>query len=204
MARRNDIDWEAIERDYRITTLSANQKAQKHKCSVSAITRRADKEQWTRNLTEVVNAVADAKVREAIVEEAKQKATDKATESKTVALSDIEFAASVNAEIILRQQKRTRRLASLLETMTDELEEITSKPLVLEEVVIAVGQQDERAAQAINRLRHVGTRLDSLKTAAEINTKVQDSERKAHGLDKDAGEDKVGALLALLRAHASK
>ena len=47
--RRRDIDWNAIECDYRTASMSLRELAAKHGCSHSAIANFAGRHGWTRN-----------------------------------------------------------------------------------------------------------------------------------------------------------
>lgn len=47
---RRGIDWNAVERDYRESSLSLRELACRHGCSHSAIANRANRLQWTRAL----------------------------------------------------------------------------------------------------------------------------------------------------------
>jgi hypothetical protein len=47
--RRRDIDWNAVERDYRTGTFSLRELAERHRCSHSAIANFAGRHGWIRN-----------------------------------------------------------------------------------------------------------------------------------------------------------
>jgi hypothetical protein len=44
MGRRNDIDWDAIERDFRLGQFTLRQLAKKYSVEASSISRKAEKE----------------------------------------------------------------------------------------------------------------------------------------------------------------
>ena len=52
--KRKDIDWEAIEREYRAGQLSTYAISRKHKISDNSIRKRVAKEGWARDLSEQV------------------------------------------------------------------------------------------------------------------------------------------------------
>lgn len=60
---RGQIDWEAVERDYRAGCLSVREIARKHGCDDKAVRRRAVELQWIRDLADKVRQRAAAKVR---------------------------------------------------------------------------------------------------------------------------------------------
>lgn len=177
------IDWDAIERDYRIGQLTVRQIGEKHGVAYPSVSRKAKKCGWKQDLTDVVRSVTAAKVTAAVAEEANKRIT----EGEQATYSEVELAANANVAIIMRHQKRAVRLGSLLENMLGELEEVSANPATLEQLVLAVGQNDPLAADGINQLRSVHKRMDTLKVASEINIKVQDAERKACSID---GEEK--------------
>lgn len=211
-ARRAPIDWEAVERDYRIGQLTVRQIQAKHNVSNGAMMERSKREGWERDLTEAVKIATKAKVRAKVVEQVKEQASNtgtttgattgassdatgakpeqvlaQATEQAT--RDDIEIAATVNTNIILGHQRRAGRLANLLDKMAGELEVVSENPLELEQIVIAIGENDPSAAQAIAQLRSVSSRMNTLKLASDILVKVNAEERKAFGLD-DEGNNK--------------
>lgn len=194
------VDWEAVERDYRVGQLTVRQIAEKHGCSVSGLMSRAKREGWTRDLSEAVALATKAKVREKVVakvkEQAEQIGTEIGTESERSTFSEIDLAANVNATIILGQQSRVGRLASLFEKMTGELEVVNADPATLKEIAKAVEEQDPKAAEAIGRLRSMTSRMNNLKTATEIMGRLNDAENSAFKLgENNAGNQSVDSLL---------
>jgi hypothetical protein len=54
MGRRNDVDWDAIKKNYRVGLFTLRQLGKLHGAHYTAIGRRAEKEQWAKDLTEEV------------------------------------------------------------------------------------------------------------------------------------------------------
>lgn len=120
MGRRSDIDWEAIERDYRIGQLSLRQIAAKHEVALSAIVRRQKKEGWTRDLTEQVKAQTKAR----LIDLAAKEAHEKGTQSIQADAESVHAAAATNAQIVSDHRKdiqaetsRSKKLASKLDEL---------------------------------------------------------------------------------------
>lgn len=176
-----DIDWDAVERDYRIGQLTVRQIGEKHGVAYPSVSRKAKKCGWKQDLTDVVRYVTKAKVTAAVAEEANRRIT----EGEQATYSEVDLAANANVAIIMRHQKRAVRLGALLENMLGELEDVSANPVALEQLVLAVGLNDPLAADGINQLRSVHKRMDTLKVASEINIKVQDAERKACSIDEE-------------------
>jgi hypothetical protein len=131
MGRRSDIDWEAIERDYRIGQLSLRQIAEKHEVTLSAIVRRAKKYEWVRDLSDQVRAQTKAAlIQAALVEQSKQSAQEhvreKLAESVQSDAVSIQVAAAANVHIITehrrdiqKEAERTRKLAEKIDTLME-------------------------------------------------------------------------------------
>lgn len=120
MGRRSDIDWEAIERDYRIGQLSLRQLAAKHEVALSAITRRQKKENWSRDLTDQVKAQTKAR----LIELAAKEAHEKGTQSIQADAESVQAAAATNAQIVSDHRKdiqqetaRSKKLAEKLDSL---------------------------------------------------------------------------------------
>ena len=60
--RRDDVDWEAVERHYRAGVLSVNQISQDYGVSRAGIEKRAAANGWTRNLAEKIAQSAEEKI----------------------------------------------------------------------------------------------------------------------------------------------
>ena len=192
MARRNDIDWDLVETEYRVAHLSIRQVAEKHGIEASTITRRAKKHGWSRDLSDAVRAATKAKVRNAVANAAQQTATECA---RTVSV-EIDRAASVGAEVIMRRQGRFNRLSNLFDSMATELESVNAEPETLQEIAKAIEEEAPQASESIKRLKTLTTRLNNLKTATEINEKLSKGEDSAYGLSESgSGGESVDALL---------
>ena len=55
--RRRDIDWNAVERDYRTGAFSLRELAERHRCSHSAIANFAGRHGWIRNPSPAVEGL---------------------------------------------------------------------------------------------------------------------------------------------------
>jgi hypothetical protein len=62
MARRTDIDWDPIKRDYEADLLTGDELATRHGVDRTSIFRRAKKEGWTKNLQARVTERTQAKL----------------------------------------------------------------------------------------------------------------------------------------------
>lgn len=62
MPKRSDIDWDVIEREYRVGTFSLREIAKKHEISEGAIRKRAKVQEWTQDLTSKVRDLVRSKL----------------------------------------------------------------------------------------------------------------------------------------------
>lgn len=81
--RRYDVDWEAVERDFRTTNLTYQQLGDRYGVDKASVYRRAKANDWTRDLTEHVQSATRA----AIVTHAAQEAAKKIEEDPDSALA---------------------------------------------------------------------------------------------------------------------
>ena len=110
MGRRNDIDWDAIERDFRLGQFTLRQLAKKYSVEASSISRKADKEGWVQDLTEYVRG----RTRAALLSNATECNATNATEA-------IEAAVQTNIRIIREHQVRIGRGQKMVDALFDEL-----------------------------------------------------------------------------------
>ncbi|WP_109477693.1 hypothetical protein [Paraburkholderia sp. C35] len=146
MGRRSDIDWEAIERDYRVGQLSLRQIAQKHEVALSAIVRRAKKYEWTRDLSQQVRAQTKAGLIQAAVEESKQKAQEhvqeKLTESVQSDAHGILAAAAANVQIITEHRKDIRAEAARSKKLAEKLDTLMENATDAKDVALLVSSHE--------------------------------------------------------------
>ena len=184
MGRRSDIDWESIERHYRIGQTSVAQLAVKFGVERASINRRAKRENWTRDLTDQVRAATKA----ALFEDAKFQAgtllSEKTRESARKDSLAIDAAVEENRKIITAQRKRIGRLTTQFEVLVNQLATVTADP----EMSVSVG---------------LHTLFQSAKLATEINSRLIGDERLVHPtlIEKISKDDQsIEALLAAMKS----
>jgi len=178
--KRDLLDWELIERDYRAGILSIRQVAKKHGCSDMSVRRKAKKNDWERDLTVPT------------IRRAKQKLTKKPVK-ETLGKEEeiIEESADLIVQVLTKQQKRAKETGKL----NDILKELVRKNLnkkkkkvdyqtlnVIARILKDIGG-NEATIQAIEQKAF---NLDS-KTLAEV-----DSDLKYQDV---AGEEKTERLM---------
>lgn len=189
MGRRSDIDWEKIERQYRLGKKTDEEISAANKISRSALARRAKKEGWSKDLSEQVKLETKAKVSAAIV----KKATAKLLQSHKKDSNAVEVEAISNALLIAEHEKVGTKGRELFEKILDRIAEQVDATPSIEAVARMVEADDPAALPALRKVLSLPSYVDSAKKATEGAAKAIDVERKARNLD-DApppGDDEV-------------
>ena len=118
MARRNDIDWEKIERLYVAGQLTVRQIAEECGVSASSITLKSKKEGWVRNIADAIKERTKAKVAQidvqSLIEESAQQSAHKSAQTLRKAIED---ASDIAANVRLRQRAQIRIEAERSESL---------------------------------------------------------------------------------------
>lgn len=179
MGRRSDIDWEKIERQYRLGKKTDEEVSAANKISRSALARRAKKEGWSKDLSEQVKLETRAKVSAAIV----KKATEKLRESHKKDSNAVEVEAISNALLIAEHEKVGTKGRELFEKILDRIAEQVDAAPSIEAVAKMVEAEDPLALPALRKILALPSYVDSAKKATEGAAKAIEVERKARNLD---------------------
>lgn len=196
MGRRSkEIDWEAVERDYRIGKLTVRQIADKYSVAVSSVSLKAKNGKWSRDLTEAVKIATKA----ALIENSKRRAEEIGTEIGTAIGTEseqgIKAAVSENVELILGHRVDISKLRGAVNMMLGELIEQTGQADTLNEIVDMLRAQGaEDSATAIRKLTSLSNRAMTAKTLMDTLHKVIDKEREAFGINDDSSGDKGNGI----------
>lgn len=200
MARRsnaNAIDWDAIEKQYRLGQKSNRQLASEFGVSISQIGRRAEKFGWVVDKAEEVNAVANALLIQSSAGNANPNATPSALEIKA--------AGQAVADVVLGHRKGLARLRSLRDKLLGEIEAVTDNVELFQrlgEMLDESGQDDsgrevrDRLNETYRKVISLSGRIDDAKKIVEIDEKIRKGEREAFGVDQAKGDANFEDLLA--------
>lgn len=208
MGRRsqdNQIDWELIEKEFRLGQSTLRQLAATHQVQPSAISRKARKENWVQDKRDAVKALSEAQ----LLLSNNRKATIKATEPTEI---DIEVAATVRTNIVLAHRGDAQRARSLTMKLLGELEAETDNIDLFRSLGEMLAAPDEKGVDKLNELYHkvisLGGRTSTMKALAESLQKVVAIEREAFGMADDSPpnpvDDKNTQDIAELRAKFAK
>lgn len=213
-AARREIDWEAVERDYRTGFFTDREIGAKYGCSHTAVQKHARDGGWQKDMAGAVKAATEARLieheiaktasREVAKRVAKQVA--KAIPATTEVVASL---AELNSSVILRQRgdlRLTRDEAiSMLKELTWQRENMES----LDRLAVIVAGESPSPAAASERLKvfhravGLGSRISNVKALAETLAKLIPLEREAFGIkegskpsDGDAREMSDDELMA--------
>lgn len=199
MAERKKIDWERIELDYRAGVLSLREIAEKHpNTNHVAISRRAKKEGWVRDLSEKIKNKAEKIVTE-------QTVTADVTAKSSVSENEIiDSNARVIADVRLSHRKDIGKARSLANSLLEELEHQTINREDYKSLGILLRSEDERGIDKLNDLymkaMSTPSRIVSMQKLADTMKTLIGLEREAFGIDKEVEQkpDPLGDLLKSL------
>lgn len=195
------IDWVAIEVDYRAGIKTLRQIGEDHGISHVAVSKRAKRDGWIRDLGEKIRQRAEQKVSRLAVNE-------DVTNRKLVTEEQvIEANADQQANVIKTHRAGLDRLAKLRDKLLDEVEAITDNRELFEQLGEVLDQSgpDESGKWKVDKQNEIyrkviqmTERIDNTKKLAEIDEKVRKGQREAWGLDKGE-EQKQSSIDNLLK-----
>ncbi|QPT33492.1 hypothetical protein I6G31_15650 [Proteus penneri] len=199
MAKRPD--WEAIESAYRAGVMSIREIASQYEITHQAISKRAKKEGWERDLKAKVKARAENLV--AKREVASLVATEKAISERQL----IEANAEVIANVRMEHRGDIRRARELTNNLFDELSAECADVPALRRLGELMFSPDDNGRDKLNEIYHsiisLPERVKSAKALSETLKNLVGLERQAYGLD-DVQPNKTASQLSDLMDDLSK
>lgn len=196
-AKKAAVDWERIELDYRAGIKTLRQIADEHGITHGAINKRAKRDGWERDLSEKINARADALVSKALVSATVSK------ETKIAERQVVDANAHAVADIRLAHRSDIRRARTLTNALLSELEQQTDPGTL--ELLGQLGEllrsEDDNGQDKRNDLYvkviSLSERSKTMKTLAESLRVMVDMERTAFGMDREPmkAADSLASLL---------
>lgn len=176
---RSRVDWDAVERDFRMGKFTLRELGAKYHVSHAAIGKKSRDNNWQQDLTLQIKQATNAKLTESLV----SKEVDSGFQAVSTA---VQIAAEVNKQIIIGHRIRLQDLAKAVDQAKDKL------------MVLGEGVADIREAAVF--VQAVGSLSSATKT-------LIDQERKAFGLDDGQPEtpaDKWNDFIEDLSARGSR
>ncbi len=191
-------DWEAIERDYRVGSLSIRELAKQNGLSDTAIRKKAKEQHWDRDLAGKVRAKANAQLVRVSLRDANPE-----TEQQT-----IDNAASQQVAVVLGHRTIIGRLNGIVNLLADQLEEAALNRTELEQEIEVLTAADESPKRRNTLMKAVSlgshsTTLVNLTSAAKT---VQQLERQAFNISDEpaAPSDALSAFVEAIQKKGSR
>lgn len=194
---RKQVDWEAVEMQYRAGLRSLKEIGIEFGVSDAGIIKRAKRDGWERDLKAKIQAKAEAKVSAALVSESVS-AERTLTERNVV---EVNAQAVANVRLAHRQDiSRSRRLALAL---LIELEEETSNIELFRELGELLRSEDDKGQDRRNDLYQKvisgAGRIDNMKKLADTMKVLIGLEREAFGIESSAADLEMRRVEAITR-----
>jgi hypothetical protein len=227
MARRSNIDWVAIETEYRSGQFTVVALSDKHGVSRSTLNARIKEKGWVQDLTGAVKVATRAKLidatikqqrEEARVERAAQKkakesqeaaainervdvlAAEKVEQAAETIASGIDIAAAANVQVVMSHRRDLARLKRASFKMLGQLEEVTDNVPAVAELAAAVAENEEGSTAALTRFLSLTNRVANIEKLTASFSRIVTLERVAFGLDEDGKNKADTTVEEILRA----
>lgn len=183
---RPDVDWEAVEREYRTGIKSVRVIATEYDVSHVAIAKRAKKHGWTRDLSAKIRAAAQAQL---VTSEVVTTAVTRVNEREI-----IEANAALQVAVVREHRKDIGRARSVARRLMDDLEAAIGNRETLEEWILEAckptsedGKFDAKRYAAMMKAVALPEHIGSIESLSRTLKNLVGIERQAFSIDDDAG-----------------
>lgn len=174
--QRKVVDWESVEREYRVGQLSVREIGVSHGVSHVAIAKRAKKYEWSRNLAPQVRSEIESKL-----------VTDAVTNAVTAGnMKEIIQAAAERGVEVVRQHRSSLQIGHrLVKQLFSQLEEAATLREEIEETIAEAtsGDKDDKRLNAMLKAVALPSHAGVIKDLATALGKIVVLERQAFGID---------------------
>lgn len=213
---RREIDWAAIERHYRAGQLSLNEIARQYGVSRPAITKKAEKEGWVRDLQEKIELATKNKVVAAVATKAVTGKLPPVTGSLSLPERQmVEASANEAATVDLQGREDVLRALSVQRGLLGELETLSNPEFapILEAIAEAYdesgptpngGWKTDKTNELYRYVISLAGRIKMAKELAAAHGVYIPMQRKIYRLDEEKGKgSQYEDLLARLGSQAA-
>lgn len=196
-SKDNAVDWDAIERKYRLNRFTDAQLAEEYGINQSTLSRRIKKYGWIKDCSDEVHAMANALLTQSLC----INGTENASRNANPTAIDVEIAAKATADVVLRHRTGLQRLSGLRDKLMNNIEGAIDSLGRHDEILAALEDGDgEALVSRVSKVLGRSVIIDDLKKLTEIDEKLRKGEREAFGI-KDEGE-KVSSYEQMLERLA--
>lgn len=175
-----DFDWWPVELDYRAGLLSNREIGTKHGISEGYVRKKAKELGWQRDLKARIRAKAEELEQDEAVREYAQ--------APNTAEGKVDATAHIHHRVKRGHRAYIGRMVETTMTMLAELEEQTGAPVQLEQLIIALGQNEDTAS-LVDQVRKITTLPSRVQTMEKLVFSMKNligMEREAYGIDDKA------------------
>lgn len=204
MARRS-VDWESVEREYRAGVRSLRDIGEEFGCSHAAIRKRADKEDWARDLGARIQSAVEEKVSKA------QVSKSVSVETKLAEKEIVEANAACIAQKVIEQREDVRRARGVVSKLFAECEAQVDSAPELEELGELMRDPEasfDRLNETYRKVTSLAGRVKVAKDLADALRVLIELERKVLRIKDDAAPEELareaakGAAVGAAEAYA--
>ena len=175
--KRKPIDWESIEREYRIGVRSLKDIGTEFKVSAPAIVQRAKKYEWARDLSAKIKLAADNKVNARLLNA--EVNAERAINERSI----VDTNATMLADKVINQRDDIKRARSIVQKLWSAVESEIDYNEEFEKVGALLRSEDEFGQDKLNdaycyaislpqKVKSVKLLADALKVLIELERKV--------------------------------
>lgn len=194
MSSKKTIDWEAIEREFRVGQLSLRALATKHGTTAGAISKKASAGNWVKDASQEVRERTRAAL---LVQKPEKKAAETpngntvSSAGNTPTHEDIEVAVQTNVQVVSRHRRDIAKGQGLVSMLFGQLEDAASHRAELEEAIEEETKGDEtsRRRTQLMRLVSLASHAGVLRDLSAAMKNLIPLERQAYNLDEMEHEE---------------
>lgn len=196
MAERKKVDWEGLEREFRLGSMSLRAICDKYGANPGNASRRAKKEGWVQDASQEVRE----RTRAALITQPRDEDNTVVSRDNTPTRADVEVAVQTNLAVITRHRRdigQGQNIVALL--MADLIETASNRAALVEDI------DTETKADENNQRRYKMLKAISLPSNAavmrDLSTAMKNLvglERQAFNLDEMSSEETYEERLARL------
>lgn len=196
---KKQTNWKQIEADYRAGIKTLRQIGEENGITHGAIRKRAERDDWTRDLTAKIQAKADAAVSKAAV--SNQVSKEKAATEREI----VEANAELQYQIRISHRKDIQRVKALLMSLLEEAESQSDDRQLYKQLGEMLANPDEdgnvdKLNELYKKAMSLPQRVTVVKQVTETLATLIKLEREAFGIDKE--EKASGGYESLLKELA--
>lgn len=193
--KRPPVDWEAVEREYRVGARSLRDIAAEFGCVESAIRKRAGKESWSRDIAAKVKQKAEELVRKAEVR------NEVRTESAISEREQIQASATMIADKVIGQRTDIQRARSIVQKLWHLVDTELDHPAEFARIGETLRSEDEFGNDKLNDIYRAAIglpqQIKNVKLLADAIKVLIELERKVLRID-EPEENSAGSVVVML------